>query len=154
MIETKPQRGRKPKLSPDDRTLDLLRGLGRIHCTEKEAAAALGVSLNTLKGFFTAHPEAREEYDDGKQEGFVSLRRTQFKMAERNAAMAIWLGKQYLGQKDRAEVDQNINDKRPVRDLPTSELLAEARRLLSERDSGAGGAGAGEDGLADVRQLN
>jgi len=30
----------------------------------------------------------------------VSLRRYQFKLAEKNATMAIWLGKQYLGQRD------------------------------------------------------
>lgn len=30
----------------------------------------------------------------------MSLRRSQFRIAETNATMAIWLGKQYLGQKD------------------------------------------------------
>jgi hypothetical protein len=30
----------------------------------------------------------------------MSLRRAQFKLAETNASMAIFLGKQYLGQKD------------------------------------------------------
>ena len=28
-------------------------------------------------------------------------------MAEKNATMSIWLGKQYLGQKDKSEVDNN-----------------------------------------------
>jgi hypothetical protein len=34
----------------------------------------------------------------------MSLRRWQMKMAQTNATMAIWLGKQYLGQSDRQEV--------------------------------------------------
>lgn len=44
--------------------------------------------------------------------GKSSLRRTQFKMAERNTAMAIWLGKQYLGQSDKQE--WSTKDGRPL----------------------------------------
>lgn len=36
--------------------------------------------------------------------GKVSLRRNQWKMAETNPTMAIWLGKQYLGQRDTANI--------------------------------------------------
>lgn len=36
--------------------------------------------------------------------GKISLRRSQFRMAEVNPTMAIWLGKQYLGQTDKQEV--------------------------------------------------
>ena len=36
----------------------------------------------------------------------MSLRRTQFRTAEKNTAMAIWLGKQYLGQKEPEHVHQ------------------------------------------------
>ena len=39
----------------------------------------------------------------------MSLRRSQFRLAENNATMAIWLGKQYLGQKDVADIDLNAN---------------------------------------------
>ena len=35
----------------------------------------------------------------------MSLRRMQYKLAEKNTAMAIFLGKQYLGQKDNIEVE-------------------------------------------------
>jgi hypothetical protein len=34
--------------------------------------------------------------------GLISLRRSQFQLAQKNAAMAIFLGKNYLGQKDTA----------------------------------------------------
>ena len=43
-------------------------------------------------------------------DGKISLRRTQFRMAETNVSMAIWLGKQYLGQRDSAEIEINKND--------------------------------------------
>lgn len=35
--------------------------------------------------------------------GKISLRRSQWRLAEKNANMAIFLGKQYLGQKDEPE---------------------------------------------------
>ena len=34
----------------------------------------------------------------------MSLRRIQYKLAEKNTSMAIFLGKQYLGQRDNVEV--------------------------------------------------
>lgn len=37
----------------------------------------------------------------------IRLRRIQFKLAENSTPMAIFLGKQYLGQKDRVEYEDN-----------------------------------------------
>lgn len=39
----------------------------------------------------------------------LALRRNQFKMSENNASMAIWLGKNWLGQKDLPEQEQEFN---------------------------------------------
>jgi hypothetical protein len=41
--------------------------------------------------------------------GQISLRRTQWKLAEKSAAMAIFLGKQYLGQTDKVETSGNVS---------------------------------------------
>ena len=41
--------------------------------------------------------------------GKISLRRAQFQLAQKNANMAIWLGKQYLGQKDIRDYNVNAN---------------------------------------------
>ena len=41
----------------------------------------------------------------------MSLRRIQYKLAEKNTAMAIFLGKQYLGQRDNVEVQSSQLDK-------------------------------------------
>lgn len=49
-----------------------------------------------------------------KQNGFmalkIQLRRNQFELSKKSAAMAIWLGKQYLDQKDSIEVESSITD--------------------------------------------
>ena len=48
-----------------------------------------------------------QEYS--KQNGYMALkirlRKNQFKLSEKSASMAIWLGKQYLGQKDAVEFE-------------------------------------------------
>ena len=40
-----------------------------------------------------------------RQGGKISLRRAQFELAKKNAVMAIFLGKQYLGQKDNIQYE-------------------------------------------------
>jgi len=100
----KSKRGRPPALQADEETLKTLRSLGQIHCTTKEAAAVLGVSEPTFIAFLKRHKKAREEFENGKENGKASLRRMQFRSAENgNTTMQIWLGKQYLEQKEKHE---------------------------------------------------
>ena len=89
------KRGR-PKKQIDYETVEKL---ASIHCTQEEIASFLGVSTKTLQ----RDEEFCRIYKKGMDEGRMSLRRTQFKLAERNPAMAIFLGKQYLGQTDKVE---------------------------------------------------
>lgn len=51
----------------------------------------------------------KEVFADKRQGGKASLRRSQWKLAENNATMAIWLGKQYLGQKDQPDSDNTMD---------------------------------------------
>jgi len=74
--------------------------LGALQCTLKEVSAFLGVPEGTLKG----RQDFQTAYKKGLEVGKISLRRTQFRLAETSAAMAIWLGKQYLGQTEKIEV--------------------------------------------------
>lgn len=97
------KRGRPLSLVEDEKTLNTLATLGRIQCTSKEAAAVLQVSEPTLFDFFKRSKKARETWDSNRDSGKASLRRHQFKMAETNPTMAIWLGKQYLSQHDKHE---------------------------------------------------
>lgn len=77
-----------------------LRQLAAIQCTMKEMAAVMDCSVDTLERNFA------ELIKKGQDEGKSSLRRAQYKSAMGgNATMLIWLGKQFLGQKDNS-VDQ------------------------------------------------
>lgn len=57
--------------------------------------------------------------------GKISLRRSQWKLAEKNANMAIWLGKQYLGQKDQVEASLAV-------DMAKDDALSESLREMAE----------------------
>ena len=79
----------RPKTQID---LDLAEKLGRIQCTLTECSAILEVPLGTLSN----HSEFQEAFKRGQQQGKMSLRRLQFKHAETNPTMCIWLGKNTL----------------------------------------------------------
>ena len=55
-----------------------------------------------------------ETYEQKSASGKVTLRRYQLRLAEKNAAMAIWLGKQWLGQTDREIVQVQEMEKDPL----------------------------------------
>jgi len=75
--------------------------LANIQCTQEEIASFLNLSVRTLQ----RDEEFCRIYKKGQDNGKMSLRRIQYKLAEKNATMALWLGKQYLGQKDTFEVE-------------------------------------------------
>ena len=75
---------------------ELVDKLANIQCTQEEIASCLDLSVRTLQ----RDEEFCRIYKKGQENGKMSLRRMQFKLAEKNPTMAIFLGKQYLGQKD------------------------------------------------------
>lgn len=83
----------------------LFENLCGIQCTEVEICAALECCEDTLNAWCkrTYKMTFSEAYKSKSQMGKSSLRRMQFKLAEKSASMAIWLGKQYLGQRDQPE---------------------------------------------------
>jgi hypothetical protein len=92
-----PRTGR-PKIEID---LDMVKRLAGIQCTMTEIAAVMDIGLSTL----STRKDFLEVYKKGLENGKASLRRIQFHLAEKSAGMAIWLGKQYLGQSDKMEID-------------------------------------------------
>ena len=71
-------------------------------CTLAEIAGVFDCSEDTIerwckRTYKASFAEAFKRLSAG---GRMSLRRIQFKLAEKAAAMAIFLGKQYLGQRD------------------------------------------------------
>jgi len=92
--------GRPASLVLDDPTLQTIEHLGMIWASTVECAAWLNVTEPTFINFKKKHPEAEAAYKRGWELGKSSLRRTQLRLAQKNAVMAIFLGMQHLGQKD------------------------------------------------------
>ena len=72
--------------------------LSQIMCTQEEIANILEVSVRTLQ----RDAEFCRLYKKGQDTGKMSIKRKQFDVAinKGNTTMLIWLGKQYLGQKE------------------------------------------------------
>ena len=101
----------RPKKEIDYTTVEKL---ANIQCTQDEIASFLGISTRTLQ----RDEQFMELFNRGRENGKMSLRRIQWKHAEKSVPMAIWLGKQYLGQRDKVEytddgmksINENINN--------------------------------------------
>lgn len=96
-------------------------------CTEEEIAGFFDVSVDTLqrwckrtycKGF-----EAIYSLKNAK--GKIVLRRYQMQLAEKYPAMAIFLGKQYLGQIEHPEESINDNTVKVVIERKVQDLSGE-----------------------------
>lgn len=90
------------KQKQDTINKDLFENLCKIQCTREEICGVLDISKDTLLRWCKATYGTDFEtiFEQKKMHGKMSLRRIQYKLAEKNPTMAIWLGKQYLGQKD------------------------------------------------------
>lgn len=96
-----------------------------IQCTETEIANWFKCSVDTIERW------CRETYqdEDGNPmsfaeafkvysvDGKISLRRFQFRQAEKSYAMAIWLGKQWLGQRDNMDMSVESRESQDVQAL-------------------------------------
>lgn len=91
---------RGPKYSRiDQEQFEKLCGL---QCTKEEIAAFFHVDKQTLGSWCrrTYGQDFKDVFDDKRGIGKVSLRRTQWRLAESHPNMAIFLGKNYLDQHD------------------------------------------------------
>lgn len=82
-----------------------------LQCTRNEFCMWFDVSDETLNKWCKDNYNGKTflaVFQEKKQGGLISLRRTQFQLAEKSPAMAIFLGKNLLGQSDR--VEQTIKD--------------------------------------------
>lgn len=112
-FDSVPTRGR-PMKKLNDVGAEIVRKLAAVMCTEEEIASVLEVSVEVLHNKLNDRTFS-EYYKSGKEEGKASLRRTQFELAKKNASMAIWLGKQYLGQcDDAADEKDKMDDARHI----------------------------------------
>jgi hypothetical protein len=88
---------------PSDGDRRLITELSSHQLTADEICAVLNIS----RASYDASLAMQQAYQRGQEMGKASLRRIQWKLAPKNVAMAIFLGKQYLGQKDVIETQKD-----------------------------------------------
>lgn len=108
----------RPRKELDQSQFEKLCGL---QCTQEEIAGFFDVSTDTVDRWCKRTYDANfaEVYKNHSGRGKIALRRYQMHLAETNASMAIFLGKQYLGQKDI----QNSDDKLQKDEMPKVEFV-------------------------------
>lgn len=125
MVEKYPQKRKvrsdpmaRPRKVIDQKTFE---SCCAIQCTKAEICAVLDCDEKTLETWCkrTYGCGFSQTFEQKRGVGKVSLRRSQWRLAEKNTAMAIFLGKNYLGQKDTVEAEFN------------PECLKKAAELLS-----------------------
>lgn len=98
-----------------------------LQCTINEVCDFFDVEDDTLNSWCkkTYGTTFSEVFKIKRGKGQISLRRMQWKLAEKNATMAIFLGKQYLYQKDNIEIGQTDMSK-------VDELLKEIKNASNK----------------------
>lgn len=120
-------KGGRPKKYIDKQLFEQLCGL---QCTLEEMEAFFNCDHKTIARWCRETYEGKrfsQVFREKRQIGKISLRRKQLRLAERSAAMAIFLGKNYLGQKDEPEEAASAEDAVSiVDDVPTMEVKSHA----------------------------
>lgn len=88
-----------------------------LQCTLLEICDYFDVEDDTLNLWCkkTYKKTFSEVFKIKRGKGQISLRRMQWQQAEKNATMAIWLGKQYLGQTDKVETKTEIKEQPTIK---------------------------------------
>lgn len=111
LVTGRRRKGNGPLPKPID--WDFVKKLCGIQCTIREIASMCDVNVATL---YKACDEVfgvrcGEKFEEWRQAGNCSLRRSQWELAKSNASMAIFLGKQYLNQTDNYDVNHKGESK-------------------------------------------
>ena len=87
--------------------LDELEKLAAMHCTQDEVASWFGISQPAICKKLQREP-FKSRWERGWSKGNISLRRAQMQQAEQgNGTMLVWLGKQWLGQRDTQRLEHS-----------------------------------------------
>ena len=130
MSDTKKRPGRPKEFFPD---MEEVHKLCQLNCTDAEVAAFFDVSLRTVERERQSNPEFNEVIEQGKSFGKLSLRRKQVELAmDGNPTMLIWLGKQYMGQKDKQETAHTGADGGAIKVIASEMTDEEASKIYME----------------------
>ena len=102
--------------------------MASVMATQEEIASFLGCDVRTLQ----RDEEFCRIFKKGFNEGKMSLRRKQFELSKKNTAMAIFLGKNYLGQKDNVEIIDNKEINNQIQNI--AKLINNPKKVRTEED--------------------
>lgn len=117
--------GGRPKIQIDYKQVE---AMASVMATQEEIASFLGCSVRTLQ----RDEEFCRVYKKGLDTGKMSLRRRQYELAKKNASMAIFLGKNYLGQKDSVEMVDNTETNKQLQNI--ANLINKPKKVRTEDD--------------------
>jgi hypothetical protein len=105
-----------------------------LQCTQSEIGSMLKLCKEALTKRVREHygEEYMTVYKRFCENGKCSLRRNQFVLSKKNASLAIWLGKIWLGQKDPG-IDETKEDALNAIRQAIKEISAEPRTDASQR---------------------
>lgn len=120
----------RPRIEIDKEQFEKLCAM---HCTLSEIAGWFKCSEDTIERWCKREysESFAEVYKKQSAQGNISLRRLQFKQAEKSTAMAIWLGKQWLGQTDKVETESSINVELEKNAQEVSDYIAEYKKRIT-----------------------
>lgn len=103
--------------------------LCQIQCTKEEICAVLDVSDKTLDRWCkeTYETSFSEIFSQKRKGGHASLRAKQWKLASKSPAMAIFLGKQFLGQTDKVETHFDASEVNAINKAMITDVAKERR---------------------------
>lgn len=114
----------RQRIPIDQKEFEKLCGM---QCTKEEIAGFFDCSEDTIERW--CHSTYKQPFavvfKAKRARGKISLRRSQWELAKKNAAMSIWLGKQYLEQTDTV---QNMHME--IEDDGLIEALAKSQNRL------------------------
>ena len=108
VVKKKPAKMGRPRKKID---WEKVRKLCYMQCTAEEISAFFEISIDTFlrlckRKFNCTSAEYIKNYSAG---GRMSLRRKQMELAlAGDRTMLVWLGKQYLGQSDKREIEASV----------------------------------------------
>lgn len=128
----------RPKKEIDKKQFE---NLCALQCTETEFCGFFGVCEDTLNSWCKENYKDEEGnpmtfsdvFAQKRGQGKIALRRYQFQQAEKNPTMAIWLGKQWLGQTDQQTTRVEL-----VEDDPLSIAFKELTNVQQEAVTNSG----------------
>ena len=130
MSDIKRPAHRPKEFFPD---MEAVEKLCRLNCTDDEIASFFGVCRKTVERERKSNPEFNDTIEKGKSYGKLSLRRKQVELAmDGNPTMLIWLGKQYMGQRDKNETAHTGADGGAIKVIASEMTDEEASKIYME----------------------